>query len=201
MHCSTRKCPVTSQDPPFFKSLLRDEDLQCGLDKAGIGIWDLDLSTRELYWSSATRRLFGVLQDDPISFDLFLSLLQPEDRVRTESAIERCIQTRGKLDIQYRVREGAKGRHWVRARGGLVNEDGVPRRLRGVVLDIDDQKLIEETLLAREDHLRSILDTIPDAMIVIDDHGIMQRFSAAAERLFGYSRIRSHWPKRQRSDA
>ena len=40
---------------------------------------------------------------------------------------------------------------------------------------------------AREAHLKSILDTIPDAMIVIDEHGIMQSFSAAAERLFGYN--------------
>ncbi len=40
---------------------------------------------------------------------------------------------------------------------------------------------------AREAHLRSILDTVPDAMIVIDEAGAMQSFSTAAERLFGYS--------------
>jgi two-component system sensor kinase FixL len=40
--------------------------------------------------------------------------------------------------------------------------------------------------LAREAHLQSILDTVPDAMIVIDEQGVMQSFSAAAERLFGY---------------
>jgi two-component system sensor kinase FixL len=39
----------------------------------------------------------------------------------------------------------------------------------------------------REAHLQSILDTIPDAMIVIDENGIMTSFSAAAERLFGWS--------------
>ena len=42
-------------------------------------------------------------------------------------------------------------------------------------------------LLAREAHQQSILDTIPDAMIVIDEQGIMQYFSTAAERLFGYT--------------
>jgi two-component system sensor kinase FixL len=42
-------------------------------------------------------------------------------------------------------------------------------------------------LLAREAHLKSILDTIPDAMVVIDERGIMHSFSNAAERLFGYS--------------
>ena len=44
-----------------------------------------------------------------------------------------------------------------------------------------------QELLEREAHLQSILDTIPDAMIVIDTRGLVQSFSAAAERLFGWS--------------
>ena len=39
---------------------------------------------------------------------------------------------------------------------------------------------------AREAHLQSILDTVPEAMIVIDERGLIQSFSSAAERLFGY---------------
>jgi two-component system sensor kinase FixL len=39
--------------------------------------------------------------------------------------------------------------------------------------------------LAREAHLQSILDTVPEAMIVINERGIIQSFSSAAERLFG----------------
>jgi two-component system sensor kinase FixL len=35
-------------------------------------------------------------------------------------------------------------------------------------------------------YLRSILATVPDAMIVIDDAGSIQLFSAAAQRMFGY---------------
>jgi two-component system, LuxR family, sensor kinase FixL len=35
--------------------------------------------------------------------------------------------------------------------------------------------------------LRSILETVPDAMIVIDESGAIQFFSSAAERLFGYT--------------
>ena len=42
-------------------------------------------------------------------------------------------------------------------------------------------------LREREAHLQSILDTVPDAMIVIDTNGAMQSFSSAAERLFGWS--------------
>lgn len=38
-----------------------------------------------------------------------------------------------------------------------------------------------------EAHLRSILATVPDAMIVIDEMGLILSFSAAAEKLFGFS--------------
>jgi two-component system, LuxR family, sensor kinase FixL len=44
-----------------------------------------------------------------------------------------------------------------------------------------------EQVLAREAHLESILETVPDAMIVIDERGVIHDFSAAAERTFGYT--------------
>ncbi|MFH1554304.1 MAG: PAS domain S-box protein, partial [Pseudomonadota bacterium] len=53
-------------------------------------------------------------------------------------------------------------------------------RLRRTKLDSAAR---DRALLAREAHLSSILDTVPDAMIVIDARGIMQSFSSAAERL------------------
>jgi len=42
-------------------------------------------------------------------------------------------------------------------------------------------------VLEREAHLTSILNTVPDAMIVIDTRGVIQSFSVAAVRLFGYT--------------
>ena len=44
-----------------------------------------------------------------------------------------------------------------------------------------------QRLLAREAHLRSILETIPDAMIFIDERGRILSFSAAAEKMFGFT--------------
>ncbi len=44
-------------------------------------------------------------------------------------------------------------------------------------------------LVRRETHLRSILETVPDAMVGIDDQGRIHDFSTAAERLFGWSAL------------
>jgi two-component system sensor kinase FixL len=45
---------------------------------------------------------------------------------------------------------------------------------------------VNTALAEREAHLRSILETVPDAMIVIDEAGLVQSFSQTAERMFGW---------------
>jgi two-component system sensor kinase FixL len=51
----------------------------------------------------------------------------------------------------------------------------------------DHAKTTAETLLERDAHLQSILDTVLDAMVVIDVNGRMLSFNASAVRQFGYS--------------
>jgi two-component system, LuxR family, sensor kinase FixL len=57
----------------------------------------------------------------------------------------------------------------------------------GIIRDISDRKAAEAALRAGEMRLRSILDTVPDAIVVIDERGLVESFSPAAERLFGYA--------------
>ena len=45
---------------------------------------------------------------------------------------------------------------------------------------------MEAALQAAQARLRSILETVPDAMIVIDERGRVESISTTAERLFGY---------------
>ena len=56
-----------------------------------------------------------------------------------------------------------------------------------IVRDITPAKRALTELSEREARLQSVLDTVPDAMVVIDIAGVMQSFSATAERLFGYT--------------
>jgi len=45
---------------------------------------------------------------------------------------------------------------------------------------------VTDGLARREAHLRSMLDTVPDAIVVIDEAGLIRDFSPAAERMFGW---------------
>jgi two-component system sensor kinase FixL len=59
----------------------------------------------------------------------------------------------------------------------------------GPILGVIGNRLLHETEDARyrQAQLQSILDTVPEAMVLIDDRGIMRSFSVTAERLFGWS--------------
>lgn len=59
----------------------------------------------------------------------------------------------------------------------------------GIIRDITDRKAAELAQRESELRLRSIIDTVPDAIVVIDAQGTIQSFSPAAERLFGYHSV------------
>ena len=57
----------------------------------------------------------------------------------------------------------------------------------GIIHDLTERNAAEQRILEREERLRSILDTVPDAIILIDDRGVVESFSPAAARMFGYT--------------
>ena len=57
----------------------------------------------------------------------------------------------------------------------------------GIIMDVTERERRTEMLEAREFELRSILETVPEAMITVDEAGQVRSFSTAAERLFGFS--------------
>lgn len=69
----------------------------------------------------------------------------------------------------------------------LRMSDGSIRGYGYSAIDITRRRAAEERLEQSEDHMRSVLATIPDAMVVIDERGTILSFSAAAERMFGYT--------------
>jgi two-component system sensor kinase FixL len=77
-------------------------------------------------------------------------------------------------------------REWSVSCCPLRNDDGAVVGVGFTVLDITEAKAARAAVEESEALLRSILETVPDAMVVIDAHGIIQSFSTAAEHLFGY---------------
>jgi two-component system sensor kinase FixL len=104
-------------------------------------------------------------------------------------------------EILVRVRKGEKVDHFETRRrrkdGSIIDvsvtvspiwdDEGTLIGASKMARDITAAYMAQAELRQREAHLQSVLDTVPDAMVVIDTRGIMQSFSATAERLFGYA--------------
>jgi len=55
--------------------------------------------------------------------------------------------------------------------------------------DITQRRAAEQALMEREAYLKAVLATATDGIITIDERGIVNSFSPAAERLFGFTEV------------
>jgi two-component system, LuxR family, sensor kinase FixL len=166
---------------------LTTDELRQTLDEVGVCIWSLDIPTGRVTVLPTCARLFGVPPEALTTFAASQALVHPDDRGRRAEAIHRALRDGGSYEVDYRVQRPDGLTCWLRSRGQVqLDPEGRASRHRGVILSIDRQKRAEADLRAREAHLQSILDTVPEAMVVIDEVGVIHSFSAAAERLFGY---------------
>src|SRR5690606_41891623 len=144
------------------------------------------LDGRVMRWTAGCEALYGWSKDEAIGTVLHDLLETRFPKARDE--IRRKVVATGvwEGEVVHRHRNGQSifvATRWVALR---VDEDPDPIIIQ-TNNDVTDMKVAENNLAEREAHLRSILDTVPDSMIVIDEAGSISSFSAAAERLFGYS--------------
>ena len=180
--------PEAAAKPTVGDVPLSAEELRQTLDEAGICTWTLDIPTGRVAVSPNGVGLFGVPPERLTSFEATQALVHPDDREGRAAAIRRALERGGSYEVDFRAVHPDGQVHWLRSRGwAQVGPDGRPCRHRGVVFSIHERRQAEDELRAREAHLRSILDTVPDAMVVIDEQARIKSFSAAAVRQFGYA--------------
>jgi two-component system sensor kinase FixL len=63
---------------------------------------------------------------------------------------------------------------------------GGERKFTGILHDLSERVKLEDRLRSSEARWRSIVESAVDGIVVIDSHGRIESFNAAAERLFGY---------------
>ena len=126
------------------------------------GFWDWDVVSGNLSWSP---ELFDLLGLDPAfepTFDVWLSVIHPEDRERALGTSNRSIEEGMALDQEYRIRLPGGQERWIGALGDTTySSDGQPLRMSGICMDVTERKRAEEMLREDEERFRTMANAIP----------------------------------------
>jgi two-component system sensor kinase FixL len=115
-----------------------------------------------------------------------LALVHPDDRAALQAALEAALAG-APLDIEFRVQRPGGAVRWLRACGTAeTGKDPAAPALRGCMIDVTQHHSERQALAESEWLLRSILDTVPDAMVVVDEAARIVSFSSAAQAMFGH---------------
>src|SRR6266567_1461163 len=102
--------------------------------------WTIDFERKESWMSDNGRAIFSFDRDQPLSRELFLCRVHPEDRIAMEEAIERARAASQTFEIEYRLLRPDGETRWLISRGRyLRNDRGEVSELIGVAIDITAQ--------------------------------------------------------------
>lgn len=150
-------------------------------------IYMVDATGLVTIWNSGAERLTGWTEAEVLGQSM--ARFYPEDAIeagKPAADLERAARE-GRLEEEdWRLRKGGVEFLAAVTITALRDDQGALRGFAKVISDVTEQRATEGLLRAQESHFRSILSTVPDAMVVIDKMGVIVSFSAAAEALFGY---------------
>jgi two-component system, cell cycle sensor histidine kinase and response regulator CckA len=116
-----------------------------------MGSWALDLEQDKLEWSSEFRRILDVPLGTLATPECFMQRLHPDDRQSITAVHEAVLRTGTAAQADVRIVHDAGELRFVRIVGMPHNDgSGRVRQIRGTMLDLTDQRRLQERLAQAE---------------------------------------------------
>ena len=150
---------------------------------AELGSWEWHISDDRVHWSDTMYGIFGLdPRGSPATYSSYLEHVHPDDRAYVEREIGAALEGRPRFQFQHRVIRPSGEERIVRCIGDLIRDgDGQPLLMRGTSQDITDHVQLE-------DRFQALLESAPDAMVIVNEQGAIVLVNAETERMFGYGR-------------
>ena len=141
-------------DRRLAEAALRESEQRFALAVLGSndGIWDLDLTTNDMFMSESAQMLYGLKPGPavrPHSQWRELAQVHADDTASQSEMFEGYLAGRlPAYDGEWRIRHADGSYRWVRICGVCIRDEaGTPTRMAGSISDIDPQKRAEAALL------------------------------------------------------
>jgi len=158
-------------------------------ERAGLpfGVWDWDLRTNRVKWSSEMFRQWGI---DRGSFsgrpDDFMGPIHAEDRAAVDQAMRRALaRETERYSVQFRIVRPDASIAWVEVQGVVLNARS--QRIVGLSLDITELKKVQESLRTSKENYLRLLNSAAEGIFAVDPDGNCTFCNAACVQLLRYS--------------
>ena len=155
---------------------LADARMQLAQIAGRASFYEFIPATGKVIHSQAVSSLLGyVLDEIPATAEAWKSLIHEEDAVSAWATINDAIETGEDFSLTYRVRHRAGHYVWLEDRARIFRaENGVAERVLGIISDITPSKESEAALRASEEFSRTVLESSPDCVKILDESGCLQ---------------------------
>jgi PAS domain-containing protein len=111
--------------------------------------------------------------------------VHPDDIAAVEGAVRHAVETKSPLNLEFRIVRPDGEMRWLASQARVfMDEQGNPRRLLGVNIDITERKRVQQALAEQA----RLLDLSSDAIIIRDVENRITYWNHGAEELYGWGR-------------
>jgi PAS domain S-box-containing protein len=145
-------------------TLLEGEILALAEECAGLGAWDIDLTTGLLRGTPQFFRIMGLApRTQPVPIEATRRLRHPDDRDRVLRAFQDALDSGADyVEAEYRIIRPDGELRWISGRSRILRDvQGVPLRHSGVDIDITARKQAEAALRESEQRFRRVFEQSP----------------------------------------
>lgn len=149
---------------------------------AKMGSWEWDVKADRVLWSPELYRIFGIEPEGfTPTYQGYLDALPPGDRERADAVIKQAFGGTDAYAFDHRVIRPDGTTRWIRGTGQVERRGNDVVRMTGTAQDITDQRLADE-------RFAQVVESAPDAIVLVDDKGKIVLVNGEAENLFGWGR-------------
>jgi PAS domain S-box-containing protein len=154
---------------------------------AGMGDYDWHIPTDTNRWSDQLFRIYGYEpQSFHPSYEVFLGNIHPEDQERIRRIHERAYATGEPYQMIERIVRPDGEVRYLSSNGEVIRDgSGTPVRMRGTCIDVTERVLAEQETERAAERFRGLVESSPDAILVLDSGRTILQANGRASALLG----------------